>query len=102
MRRRRNSGEFGDRLLGEQLMRLSPEPLEATVLPDLPAKRARGGARGWILACLAFLLFVAGFAALLWGLGQLLARAGGARPSRSGSLLERWETTDERLAAVHS
>jgi len=76
------------------------EPLEATVLPDLPAARGSSGARGWLLACGAFLLFVVCFALLLWGLGQLLARAGGARPSRSGSLLDHWETTDERLAAV--
>src|SRR5262245_4942097 len=84
------------------MLRSPREPLEATVLPDPPVQPAAGGARGWLLACGAFLLLVVCFALLLWGLGQLLSRAGGMRASRSGSLLERWETADARLAAIRS
>jgi hypothetical protein len=80
----------------------SREPLEARLLPDPPQERPRSGGRGWLAAASAFVLLVACFAALLWGLGKLLVSAGSVRPERGDALVGRWESSEERLAHVRA
>jgi hypothetical protein len=70
------------------------------VLPDLPPQRS--AARGWLLAGGAFLLFVAGFAGLLWGLGKLLVRAGNVRAPTTDALVHRWQSPEQRLASIRA
>lgn len=77
------------------------EPLEAKVLDD-PAPPARRRGSGWLAASAAFVLFVVCFAGLMWGLGKLLHTAAGVRQSRSDSLVDRWETSTEHVAAIRS
>lgn len=80
----------------------SREPLEARLLPDVPPEPLRSGGRGWLLAGGAFVVFVACFAALLWGLGKLLVSAGSVRESGGNSLVNRWESADERQANMRA
>jgi hypothetical protein len=77
-------------------------PLEAKVLPDLPPPRpaGSGNAWNWICAACAFFGFVAIFAILLAGIGQWISGGRQLAPGRRGSLLQHWETSSERLAAV--
>jgi tetratricopeptide (TPR) repeat protein len=75
--------------------------LEARVLPDSPPSRGASW-WNWLLAGGAFMVFVAGFAAALWGLGQWLQRNGGLAARRPSSLVQIWEPPAERLVAIRS
>src|SRR5262245_44051623 len=76
-------------------------PLEARVLPDEPPPRApRGNGWRWLVVCCAFAGFVGLFGVGMWGLGRLLNRTSGVSPKRPESLVQHWESSAERLAAV--